>query len=318
MRYDQDDRESSNVEDRRGQGGGGFRFPGGGMQIPIGGRGGFSITTLLIVGAIMMLMGINPLDVLFGSGGQINMPQMPHSDGPVQRSPSDIPGLPGSPQTQTAGTGDEKAFISKVLADTEDVWTSVFKSFGRQYPDPTLVIYSGITRTACGAGQAAMGPFYCPLDQKVYVDLAFYDELKRRFNVSGDFAQAYVIAHEVGHHVQKQLGILDKVQELKNRAGDEATANQIQVRTELQADCLAGVWANLNDQMKKRLQPGDIEEALNAASQIGDDMIQKRTTGRIIPDAFTHGTAAQRVHWFKAGFESGRMDACDTFNTSSP
>lgn len=318
MRYDQDDRESSNVEDRRGQGGGGFRFPGGGMQIPIGGRGGFSITTLLIVGAIMMLMGINPLDVLFGSGGQINMPQMPHSDGPVQRSPSDIPGLPGSPQTQTAGTSDEKAFISKVLADTEDVWTSVFKSFGRQYPDPTLVIYSGITRTACGAGQAAMGPFYCPLDQKVYVDLAFYDELKRRFNVSGDFAQAYVIAHEVGHHVQKQLGILDKVQELKNRAGDEATANQIQVRTELQADCLAGVWANLNDQMKKRLQPGDIEEALNAASQIGDDMIQKRTTGRIVPDAFTHGTAAQRVHWFKAGFESGRMDACDTFNTSSP
>ncbi|HVJ77517.1 MAG TPA: neutral zinc metallopeptidase [Hyphomicrobium sp.] len=320
MRYDQDDRESSNVEDRRGQGGGGFQFPGGGggFQIPIGGRGGFSITTLLIIGGIMMLMGINPLDVLFGSGGRINMPEMPHSERPVDRSPSDIPGLPGSKQTQTAGTDDEKAFISRVLADTEDVWTSVFKSFGRNYPDPTLVIYSGITRTACGAGQAAMGPFYCPLDQKVYVDLAFYDELKRRFNVSGDFAQAYVIAHEVGHHVQKQLGILDKVQELKNRAGDEATANQIQVRTELQADCLAGVWANLNDQMKKRLQPGDIEEALNAASQIGDDMIQKRTTGRVVPDAFTHGTAAQRVHWFKAGFESGRMDACDTFNTSGP
>jgi len=320
MRYDQDDRESSNVEDRRGQGGGGFQFPGGGggFQIPIGGRGGFSITTLLIIGGIMMLMGINPLDVLFGSGGRINMPEMPHSERPVDRSPSDIPGLPGSKQTQTAGTDDEKAFISRVLADTEDVWTSVFKSFGRNYPDPTLVIYSGITRTACGAGQAAMGPFYCPLDQKVYVDLAFYDELKRRFNVSGDFAQAYVIAHEVGHHVQKQLGILDKVQELKNRAGDEATANQIQVRTELQADCLAGVWANLNDQMKKRLQPGDIEEALNAASQIGDDMIQKRTTGRVVPDAFTHGTAAQRVHWFNAGFESGRMDACDTFNTSGP
>jgi predicted metalloprotease len=320
MRYDQNDRESSNVEDRRGQGGGGFQFPrgGGGFQIPIGGRGGFSITTLLIIGGIMMLMGINPLDVLFGSGGRINMPEMPHSERPVDRSPSEIPGLPGSQRTQTAGADDEKAFISKVLADTEDVWTNVFKSFGRNYPDPTLVIYSGITRTACGAGQAAMGPFYCPLDQKVYVDLAFYDELKRRFNVSGDFAQAYVIAHEVGHHVQKQLGILDKVQELKNRAGDEATANQIQVRTELQADCLAGVWANLNDQMKKRLQPGDIEEALNAASQIGDDMIQKRTMGRIVPDAFTHGTAAQRVHWFKAGFESGRMDACDTFNTSSP
>jgi predicted metalloprotease len=318
MRYDQNDRESSNVEDRRGQGGGGFQFPGGGMRIPIGGKGGFSITTLLIIGALMMFMGINPLDVLLGTGGQINMPQMPRSERPVDRSPSNIPGLPGSPQRQAAGEDAEKAFISKVLADTEDVWTAVFKSFGRTYPDPKLVIYSGITRTACGAGQAAMGPFYCPLDQKVYVDLAFYDELKRRFNVSGDFAQAYVIAHEVGHHVQKQLGILDKVQELKNNADDEVTANHIQVRTELQADCLAGVWANLNDQMKKRLQPGDIEEALNAASQIGDDMIQRRTTGRIVPDAFTHGTAAQRVHWFKAGFQSGRMDACDTFNTSNP
>ena len=204
-----------------------------------------------------------------------------------------------------------------MLADTEDVWTSVFKSFGRTYTDPPLVLYTGITRTACGAGQAAMGPFYCPLDKKVYVDLAFYDELKRKFNVSGDFAQAYVIAHEVGHHVQDQLGILDKVQELKNNAEDEATANQIQVRTELQADCLAGVWANLNNQMKNRLQPGDVEEALNAATQIGDDMIQRRMTGRIIPDAFTHGSAQQRVHWFKAGLESGRMDACDTFNTSN-
>ncbi len=245
-----------------------------------------------------------------------------HGDTHLYQDDEPLPGLrrlevPGSPQTQTAGNDDEKAFISRVLADTEDVWTSVFKSFGRKYPDPLLVIYSGITRTACGAGQAAMGPFYCPLDQKVYVDLAFYDELKRKFNVSGDFAQAYVIAHEVGHHVQKQLGILDKVQELKQRADDEVTANQIQVRTELQADCLAGVWANLNDQMKKRLQPGDIEEALNAASQIGDDMIQKKMTGRVVPDAFTHGSAAQRVHWFKAGFESGRMDACDTFNTSS-
>ncbi len=318
MRYDQNDRESCNVEDRRGQdGGGGFQFPGG-IQLPIGGGGGgFSITTLLIIGALMMFMGINPLDVLFGSGGQINVPQLPHSERPADRSPDNIPGLPGSPQKQAANQDDEKVFISKVLADTEDVWTAVFKSFGRTYKDPPLVIYSGITRTACGAGQAAMGPFYCPLDQKVYVDLAFYDELKRKFNVSGDFAQAYVIAHEVGHHVQKQLGIHDKVQELKSNAEDEATANQIQVRTELQADCLAGVWANLNDQMKKRLQPGDIVEALNAASQIGDDMIQKRMTGRIVPDAFTHGTAAQRVHWFKTGFEAGRMDACDTFNTSN-
>ncbi len=317
MRYDQNDRESNNVEDRRGQdGGGGFQFPGGGIQIPIGG-GGMSITTLLILGALMLFMGINPLDVLLGTNGQINMPQLPHADRPADRMPGNIPGLPGSPQNQVAGEDAEKVFISKVLADTEDVWTAVFKSFGKAYTDPPLVIYSGITRTACGAGQAAMGPFYCPLDQKVYIDLAFYDELKRKFNVSGDFAQAYVVAHEVGHHVQHMLGILDKVQQLKSNAGDEAAANQIQVRTELQADCLAGVWANLNDQMKKRLQPGDVEEALNAASQIGDDMIQKKLTGRVIPDAFTHGTAAQRVHWFKAGLDAGRMDACDTFNTSN-
>ena len=317
MRYDQNDRESSNIEDRRGQDGpGGFQFPRGGIQIPIG-RGGFSITTLLIIGAVMLFFGINPLDVLLGPNGQIQMPQMPQTERP-DRSPSNVPGLPGS-GTQTANNGDaEKDFIAKVLADTEDVWTAVFKSFGRTYPDPTLVIYSGATSTRCGVGQTAMGPFYCPLDQKVYIDLAFYDELKRRFNVAGDFAQAYVIAHEVGHHVQNQLGILQKVQQLKERAGDEATANQIQVRTELQADCLAGVWANLNDQMKKRLQPGDVEEALNAASQIGDDMIQKRMTGRIVPDAFTHGTAAQRVRWFKAGLNSGRMDACDTFNTDNP
>lgn len=320
MRYDQNDRESSNIEDRRGQdgGGGGFRFPGGnGIQIPIG-RGGFSITTLLIIGAVMLFFGINPLDVLLGPNSQVQMPQLPQTTQRPDRSPSNIPGLPGS-QSKTANNDDaEKEFIGKVLADTEDVWTAVFKSFGRNYPDPKLVIYNGATRTQCGVGQTAMGPFYCPLDQKVYIDLAFYDELKRRFNVAGDFAQAYVIAHEVGHHVQNQLGILQKVQELKERAGDEATANQIQVRTELQADCLAGVWANLNDQMKKRLQPGDVEEALNAASQIGDDMIQRRMTGRVVPDAFTHGTAAQRVHWFKAGLESGRMDACDTFNTASP
>jgi predicted metalloprotease len=315
MRYDDSDRESSNIEDRRGQPGG-FRFPGGGVRIPIGG-GGMSITTLLIIGALMMFMGINPLDVLFGTGGQINMPQMPRTERPATPGQTNIPGLPGSPQSQTASEDQMKVFVSRVLADTEDVWTAVFKSFGRTYTDPPLVLYSGMTSTACGAGQAAMGPFYCPLDQKVYVDLAFYNELKRKFNVSGDFAEAYVIAHEVGHHVQDQLGILKKVQELKSNAPDEATANEIQVRTELQADCLAGVWANLNDQMKHRLQPGDVEEALNAATQIGDDMIQRRTMGRVVPDAFTHGTAEQRVRWFKAGLESGRMDSCDTFNTSN-
>lgn len=319
MRYGDDDRESNNVEDRRGEGGGGMGFPGGGIQIPIGG-GGFSLTTLLILGAIMLFMGINPLDVLLGpqgGGGQVNMPQLPRSERQADpRSSGDIPGLPRDRNAQgTQSTDEMKTFISRVLADTEDVWSRVFKSFGQTYRDPPLVLFSGYTQTACGAGQAAMGPFYCPLDQKVYIDLSFYEQMKRQFNAGGDFAQAYVVAHEVGHHVQKLLGIADKVQELKERS-DERTANAIQVRMELQADCLAGVWANLNDQMKQRLQPGDVEEALNAATQIGDDMIQRKMTGRVVPDAFTHGTSKQRVKWFTEGLKSGRMEVCDTFNTS--
>ena len=328
MRYDDKDRESSNVEDRRGQGGGrGFNFPGGrgggGIQIPIGG-GGFSLTSLLIIGALMLFMGINPLDMLLGGGGgggQVNMPQLPRAERPAtQRNPTEIPGLPGSRPNQQANApaaqDEMKVFIGRVLADTEDVWNSIFQSFGKDYKEPKLELFSGYTRTACGAGQAQMGPFYCPLDQKVYIDLSFYEEMQRKFNVSGDFAQAYVIAHEVGHHVQTLLGISEKVQELKSRS-DERTANQIQVRMELQADCLAGVWANVNDQVKNRLQPGDVEEALNAATQIGDDMIQRKMTGRVVPDAFTHGSAEQRVRWFRAGLEAGRMDVCDTFNTAN-
>lgn len=323
MRYDDKDRESSNVEDRRGQGGGRGFGGGRGIQIPIGG-GGFSLTSLLIIGALMLFMGINPLDVLLGgggSGGQVNMPQLPRAERPTtQRNPTEIPGLPGSrpsQQTQAPHSEDEmKVFVGRVLADTEDVWNSIFQGFGRKYVEPKLELFSGYTRTACGAGQAQMGPFYCPLDQKVYIDLDFYEEMQRKFNVSGDFAQAYVIAHEVGHHVQTLLGIAEKVQELKSRS-DERTANQIQVRMELQADCLAGVWAAVNDQVKNRLQPGDVEEALNAATQIGDDMIQRKMTGRVVPDAFTHGSAAQRVRWFRAGLEAGRMDVCDTFNTSN-
>jgi predicted metalloprotease len=325
MRYDDQDNESSNVEDRRGQGGGGFRFPGGGgggIQIPIG--GGMSFTTLLIIGGIMLLFGINPLDILRGSlgggGGGFDVPQMPRSERQTRPTANDIPGLPGSrePQQQAGApksSDDQKVFISRVLKDTEDVWTQVFASFGRKYSEPQLVLFSGGTRTACGVGQAAMGPFYCPIDQKIYVDLSFYDELSRRFKAPGDFAQAYVIAHEVGHHVQLLLGIAEKVQQLKEQM-DERQANALQVRMELQADCLAGVWANLNDQTKRRLQDGDIEEGLNAASQIGDDMIQKKTQGRVVPDAFTHGSSAQRVRWFKQGFQSGQMQSCDTFNAS--
>ncbi|MBX9862978.1 MAG: zinc metallopeptidase [Hyphomicrobium sp.] len=330
MRYEDDDRQSNNVDDRRGQGGG-FRFPGSGggrgIQIPIGGRGGMSLTSLLILGAIMLFFGINPLEVLLG-GGQ-GFPdisqQMPQQQEAPQRradrGPLDIPGLPGSePGTKGTpvpkGEDEMKVFISRVLADTEDVWNRVFESFGRKYKEPQLVLFSGGTQTACGTGVSAMGPFYCPLDQKVYVDLVFYDELKKRFNAPGDFAQAYVIAHEVGHHVQTLLGISDQVQRAKQQAS-EREGNRIQVMMELQADCLAGVWANLNDQLKKRLETGDIEEGLNAASQIGDDMIQKRTQGRVVPDAFTHGSAAQRVEWFTRGFDSGEMKACDTFKSGA-
>ncbi|MFV0296667.1 MAG: neutral zinc metallopeptidase [Hyphomicrobiaceae bacterium] len=324
MRYDDRDRESSNVEDRRGQSGspfgrGGMRFP---IPIGRGGRGGFSITTILIIGAIMMLFGINPLDILQGNfngaspgggGGSIQIPQFPRIDPGSANQRSSPFEIPGRSANTDASQDEMKKFVGRVLADTEDVWGSVFKQLGRTYKDPKLVIFSGAYPTACGTGQAAMGPFYCPLDQKIYIDLAFYDELKRRFHAPGDFAQAYVVAHEVGHHVQTLLGIADQVQRAKARAS-QRDANRIQVRMELQADCFAGVWAALTQRDKNRLQPGDVEEGLNAAQAIGDDMIQKQTTGRVVPDAFTHGTSAQRVRWFRRGLESGQIRDCDTFN----
>ncbi|MDX2157729.1 MAG: neutral zinc metallopeptidase [Hyphomicrobiaceae bacterium] len=319
MRYDQNDRESSNVEDRRGESGG-SPFGRGGMRIPIpmggGGRGGFSLTTLLIIGALMLFFGVNPLDILRGGGGGggIEVPQLPRVDPGARNSPFEIPGLPGSGGRQVGGSEDEmKRFIGRVLADTEDVWNRVFKAFGRSYKEPKLVLFSGAFPTACGTGQAAMGPFYCPLDQKIYIDLSFYDELKRRFRAPGDFAQAYVVAHEVGHHVQTLLGIAEKVQQAKSRMS-QREANQVQVRMELQADCLAGVWAAMTHQVKNRLQPGDIEEGLNAAQAIGDDMIQRQQTGRVVPDAFTHGSSAQRVKWFRKGLETAQVQECDTFN----
>ncbi|MGE0700773.1 MAG: neutral zinc metallopeptidase [Hyphomicrobiaceae bacterium] len=316
MRYDDNDRESKNVEDRRGEGGG-SPFGQGGMRIPIpmGGRGGFSLTTLIIIGALMLFFGVNPLDILRGGGGGggVQIPQFPRVDpgSGSGKSPFEIPGRGANVDPSQ---DEMKRFVGRVLADTEDVWNRVFQSFGRQYKEPKLVIFSGAFPTACGTGQAAMGPFYCPLDQKIYIDLSFYEELKRRFNAPGDFAQAYVVAHEVGHHVQTLLGIAEKVQIAKQQVRSEREANQIQVRMELQADCLAGVWAALNHQVKNRLQPGDVEEGLNAAQAIGDDMIQRKQTGRVVPDAFTHGSSAQRVRWFRKGMETGQIRECDTFN----
>jgi len=317
MRYDESDPQSTNVEDRRGDSESGLG--GGGIQIPMGG-GGMGLTTMLIIGAIMLLFGLNPLDLLNGgSGGMPNLPQSPRVD-TGSRSGGGF-GLPRTgEQSRTVSHAEDpmKVRVAQVLHDTEEVWTDIFQSMGRRYVPPKLVIFSGATRTGCGVGQTAMGPFYCPVDQQVYIDLAFYDELKRRFNAPGDFAQAYVVAHEVGHHVQTLLGISDKVQQMKARGG-ERQANAIQVRMELQADCLAGVWAARDYQIhKQRIEPGDIESGLNAASQIGDDTLQKRSQGYVVPEAFTHGSSAQRVGWFKQGMQTGQLQSCDTFNAADP
>jgi predicted metalloprotease len=288
MRLD-DERESDNVEDRRGG----------------GGRGGFGVGRGAGIGAILLalaasyFLGVDPtviLGLFSGTGSPV-----------VQSVPAHKP--PAS---------DEMArFVSKVLADTEDTWRTIFRQAGRQYQDPKLVLFTGATPTACGTGQTAMGPFYCPSDQKVYIDLAFYQDLKVRFKAPGDFAQAYVIAHEVGHHVQHLLGISDKVQAARSRA-TQAQANALSVRLELQADCLAGIWAHHADRMRNILEAGDIEEALTAASAIGDDRLQQQARGYAVPDTFTHGTSAERVRWFKRGIEAGTLKQCNTFEARQP
>jgi predicted metalloprotease len=291
MRMD-DQRESDNLEDRRGDGGGG----GGGMSFG-GGRMGLGTIAIALVASYFL--GINPMTVLnMLSGG--GMPAVEQS----------------APAPHAVPANDQMAhFVSKVLASTEDTWTDVFRANGKQYEKPKLVLFTGATPTACGTGQTAMGPFYCPGDHKVYIDLAFYQELKSRFHAPGEFAQAYVIAHEVGHHVQNLLGIADKVHQAQQRAG-KAEANALSVRMELQADCLAGVWGKRTDTMKSVLEPGDLEAALNAASAIGDDKLQQQAQGRIVPESFTHGSSAQRVKWFRMGFESGDMNQCNTFKAA--
>ncbi len=326
-----DQRPSKNVEDRRGEEGdmadmGGMQFPGGrGMRMP-GGRsgGGMSILGLVIVAGLMWMFGGSLSDilgtVLGGGNGSFPMPRVDQGGNSLPKL--DIPGLPGSRKVALPGgaggqitpNDDAKAFVTNVLGSTEDTWSQVFQSFGKQYREPGLVVFSDQTTSACGPGLSAMGPFYCPLDQKVYIDLTFFQDLKSRFGAPGDFAQAYVVSHEVGHHVQKQLGIADQVQRLKAQVS-EKDANALQVRMELQADCLAGVWAaSAVASGKMVLEQGDIEEALKAAQQIGDDRLQKAATGRIVPDAFTHGSSEQRERWLRKGMASGDLQACDTFN----
>jgi uncharacterized protein len=236
--------------------------------------------------------------VILGLAGTVQTVQQ-------QVAPSKIEGKSG-PMSDELG-----AFVSGVLLDTEKTWNTLFAQLGKKYPEPRLVIFDGATPTACGTGQTAMGPFYCPLDQKVYIDLAFYRQLKERFRAPGDFAQAYVIAHEVGHHVQNQLGIMQKMDEYRRRMS-ETQYNALSVRLELQADCFAGVWAN-HAQSRNLLEAGDVEEAMRAASAIGDDTIQRSTQGRVVPDSFTHGSSEQRMRWFMTGMKSGQISACNTF-----
>lgn len=294
MRWE-DFRRSDNVEDRRGQGGfGGGRLP--------GGRGGLGIGGLIVVALIAWATGINPA-VLIG-GAEILLGDGNGGTSQQQSAPSQ---RQLSPEEKKLGE-----FASVVLAQTEDVWVPIFKAQGETYQEPGMVLFSGVTRSACGTAQSAVGPFYCPRDQKVYLDLSFFDEMKRRFRAPGDFAAAYVIAHEVGHHVENQIGILPQVQQ-RQRQASQAEANALSVRVELMADCLAGVWAYHANEQWRILEEGDIEEALNAASAIGDDRLQKQAQGYAVPDSFTHGSSAQRVKWFKQGLKSGSMQQCNTF-----
>ncbi|MDB5727738.1 MAG: metalloprotease [Noviherbaspirillum sp.] len=277
-------RESDNVEDRRG-GGGGFGL----------GGGSIGIGTVVVALVASYFLGVSPLTVLnmlTGGSGPVATQQAP-----AQQSPE----------------SDRMArFVSTVLADTEDTWNELFRSQGGQYVKPKLVLFSGRTPTACGTGQSATGPFYCPGDQRIYIDLSFYRLMQQRFKVSGEFAQAYVIAHEVGHHVQHLMGISSKVDEARRRTS-EAQGNALSVRLELQADCFAGVWAYHANQARSILEAGDIETALKAASAIGDDALQRQSQGEVVPDSFTHGTSEQRVRWFTRGIQTGKIDSCNTF-----
>ena len=287
--------KSARIEDRRGGGG-----------LP-GGAGGIGIGAIVVLGLIGWALGIDPRVLIQGAEEMSQSGQVQQSDA-------------GS--TTGSGTPSDAMgqFVAAVLGSTEAQWTDIFSQGGKQYTPPTLVMFSGATRSGCGAARAAMGPFYCPVDQKVYLDTSFFQDLERRFDACDagsktcQFSQAYVIAHEIGHHVQNQLGLLPQVQEAQ-RGMDKAEANSLQVRVELQADCLAGVWANRAQQQWRFIEPGDVEAAMQTASAIGDDRLQRETQGYVVPDAFTHGTSAQRTRWFMTGLKSGDVASCDTFRT---
>ncbi|TDR93784.1 KPN_02809 family neutral zinc metallopeptidase [Enterovirga rhinocerotis] len=300
MRWE-DFRPSGNVEDRRGQGGGGGGF---GMPMP-GGRGGLGIGTMIVIGIIAWALGIDPRILISGAdmlGG--------NRGGYERQAPAPQPGQKGAPSDQMGN------FVARVVGNTEDVWKEVLPSqMNRQYAPAGMVIYTGSTRSACGGAQSQMGPFYCPLDRKVYIDTSFFQEMQQKFGTGGDFAYAYVIAHEVGHHVQNLLGILPKVQNRQQQV-DERTANDLSRRVELMADCLAGVWARNSNDRFNAITEKDMRQAVAAAQAIGDDRLQGRGRGEVMPDSFTHGSSEQRVRWLLTGFKSGQVQSCDTFRTS--
>ncbi|WP_377296318.1 neutral zinc metallopeptidase [Rhizobium sp. SGZ-381] len=289
-------RQSDNIEDQRGAGG--SSLGGRGIRIPIGGGrgGGIGIGGLIFIVIVCFMLGINPLTLL--SGGDIGMDG--GSSGTRQQA-----------EPRSAQNDEMTAFVRTVLAETEDTWNGIFQRAGQTYEEPTMVLFSGGVRSACGSASSATGPFYCPNDRKVYLDTGFFRQLSGQYGASGDFAEAYVIAHEVGHHVQNLTGVLPKFNQMRGSMS-EVDANRMSVRVELQADCFAGVWGK-STQQRGILEAGDLEEALNAAQQIGDDTLQKRSQGYVVPDAFNHGTSAQRVTWFRKGFVSGDIKACDTF-----
>jgi predicted metalloprotease len=294
MKLDPNER-SDNVEDYRGRTGGGGGGRGGGFR--------FGIGTLVIL-AIGYFLGFDPRLIMGLLQGVQSM--TPDVSGPMEAAPAGS----GAPRADDP----QAVFVSAVLRDTEKTWSEIFRAGGAQYQNPKLVLFSGQVSSGCGAASASSGPFYCPADQKLYIDLNFYRQLDTEFSAPGDFAQAYVLAHEVGHHVQTLLGTSARVRQAQERVS-EAEGSKYQVAMELQADCYAGIWANRSNQERNTLEPGDIEEGLRAASSVGDDTIQKRTQGYVVPESFTHGSAQQRVSWFKRGFETGSVKACDTFGS---
>ncbi len=328
MRLDNEKPDYDSIEDRRGQRGG-FGFPGGGrggrINIPMGGgrSGGFSVKTILfliIIYFVLKMLGIdliqmmNPGSVPGPGSGADSQITLPDTRTTQADDPTSLPSPGSQPSSASADAGKE--FVARVLGSNNRVWGSIFTQMGETYQKPKLVLFENFVQSACGSAQSAMGPFYCPGDQKVYIDLSFYQDLKNKLGAPGDFAQAYVIAHEVGHHVQHLFGIADKVQAKRMRVSKEE-GNVLSVRMELQADCFAGIWAQEADATAKILEDGDIEEGLNAAAAIGDDRLQKRHQGYIVPESFTHGSSEQRVRWFKRGLQAQSLRDCDTFATSS-